>query len=110
MNKFLNNFADVREKRDREIIIAYSVIILFIYWNYSPFKVEGKVPVEKDILAIKDIGSLSVVLKSFRNLRGMLDGLIDLLFFSLVISQRTSSAFVGFIKKEYSFGLHRYLE
>ena len=35
MNKFLNNFADVREKRDREIIIAYSVIILFIYWNYN---------------------------------------------------------------------------
>ena len=72
-------------------------------------KYMGKVPVEKDILAIKDIGSLSVVLKSFRNLRGMLDGPIDLLFFSLVISQRTSSGFVGFIK-EYLFGLLKYLE
>ena len=76
---------------------------------FAVFKAEGKVPVEKDILAIKDIGSLSVVLKSFRNLRGMLDGPIDL-FFSLVISQRTSSAFVGFIKKEHSFGLLRSLE
>ena len=34
MNKFLNNFADVREKQDRAIIITYSVIILFIYCNY----------------------------------------------------------------------------
>ena len=111
MNKFLNNFADVREKRDRAIIITYSVIILFIYWNYfAVFKVEGKVPVDKDILAIKDIGSLSVVTKSFRNLRGMLDGPNDLLFFSLAISQRNSSAFVGFIKKEYSFEFLRSLE
>ena len=30
MKKFLDNFADVREKRDRAIIITYSVIILFI--------------------------------------------------------------------------------
>ena len=81
----------------------------YIGITFAVFKVEGKVPVKKDILAIKDIGSLSVVLKSFRNLRGMLDGPIDL-FFSLVISQRTSSAFVDFIKKEYSFGLLRYLE
>ena len=83
---------------------------LYIGITFAVFKGEGKVPVEKDILAIKDIGSLIVVLKSFRNLKGMLDGLIDLLFFSLVISQRTSSAFVGFIKKEYSFGLLRYQE
>ena len=39
----------------------------------------------------------------------MLDGPIDLLFFSLFISQRTSPAFVGFIK-EYLFGLLRHLE
>ena len=58
---------------------------------------KGKVPVEKYILAIKDIGSLTVVLKSFRNLRGMVDGSVDLLFSSLVLSQRTSSVFVGFI-------------
>ena len=82
----------------------------YIGITFAVFKVEEKVPVKKDILAIKDIGSLSVVLKSFRNLRGMLDGPIDLLFFSLVISQRTSSAFVGFIKKDYLFGLLRYLE
>ena len=82
---------------------------LYIGIIFAVFKVEGKVPVEKDILAIKDFGSLSVVLKSIRNLRGVLDGPIDLLLFSLVISQRTSSAFAGFIKKEYSFGLLRYL-
>ena len=82
---------------------------LYIGITFAVFKVEGKIPVEKNILAIKDIGSLSVILKSFRNLRGMLEGPIDLLFFSLVISQRTSSAFVGLIKKEYSFGLLRYL-
>ena len=83
---------------------------LYIGITFTVFKVEGKVPVEKDILAIEDIGSLIGVLKSFRNLRGTLDGPIDLLFFSLVISQRTSSAFVGFIKKDYLFGLLRYLE
>ena len=61
------------------------MIILFFYIGitFAVFKVEGKVPIEKDILAIKDIDSLSVVLKSFQNLRGMLDGPIDL-FFTLV--------------------------
>ena len=63
---------------------------LYVGITFAVFKVEGKDPVKKDILAIKDIGSLSVVLKS---LRGMLDCPTDLLFFSLVISQRTSSAF-----------------
>ena len=82
---------------------------LYIGITFTVFKVEGKVPVEKYILAIKNIGSLTVVLNSFRNLRGMLDGPIDLLFYSLVVSQRTSSVFNGFIKKEYSFGLLRYL-
>ena len=110
MNMFLNNFADVREKQDRAILL-HLVWLSFLYIGitFAVFKVRGKVPVEKDKLAIKDIGSLKVVLKSFRNLRGMLDGPIDLLFFSLVTSQRTSSTFVGFIK-EYSFGLLRYLE
>ena len=55
----------------------------YIGITYAVFKVERKVPIEKDILAIKDIDSLSVVLKSFKNLRGMLDGPIDL-FFTLV--------------------------
>ena len=55
----------------------------YIGITYAVFKVEGKVPIEKDILAIKDIDSLSVVLKSFKNLRGMLDGPIDL-FFTLI--------------------------
>ena len=82
---------------------------LYIGITFTVFKVEGKVPVEKYILAIKNIGSLTVVLNSFRNLKGMLDGPIDLLFYSLVVSQRTSSVFNGFIKKEYSFGLLRYL-
>ena len=77
---------------------------LYIGIKFAVFNVKGKIPVEKYILAIKDIGSLSVVLKSCRNLRGMLDGSIDLLFSSLVLSQRTSSVFVGFIKKDYSLG------
>ena len=38
---------------------------------FAVFKVEEKVLVEKDLLAIRDTGSLSFVLKSFRNLRGM---------------------------------------
>ena len=86
------------------MIFLFNIGITFVV-----FKVEGKVPVEKDILGIRDIGSLSGVSKSFKNLRGMLHDPIDL-FFSLVISQRTSSVFVGFINKEYSFGLLRYLE
>ena len=32
---------------------------LYIGIEFAVFKVEGKVPVEKDILAIKDIGSLA---------------------------------------------------
>ena len=78
--------------------------------TFTVFKVEGKVPIKKDIVAIRDIGSLSGVLKRFKNLRGMLHGPIDSLFSSLAISQRTSPALVSFIKKEYSFGLFRYLE
>ena len=97
-------------QKPRHLPTAEANFARWLLHTFAVFKVEGKVPVEKDILAIKDIGSLSVVLKSFRNLRGMLDDPIDLLFFSLIISQRTSSGFVGFIKKEYSFGLLRYLE
>ena len=33
---------------------------LFIGITFAVFKVEGKGPIKKDILAIKDIGSLSV--------------------------------------------------
>ena len=40
--------------------------------TFAVFKVERKIPVEKDLLAIRDVGSLSGVLKSFNNLRGML--------------------------------------
>ena len=82
---------------------------LYVGITFAVFKVKEKVPFKKDIIAIRDI-SVSVVLKSFRNLREMLDGPIDLLFFSSVISQKASSAFAGFLKKEYSFGLLRYLE
>ena len=39
----------------------------------------------------------------------MLDGLTDLLFFGLVILQRTSLVFFGFIKNDWSFRLLRYL-
>ena len=65
--------------------------------TFAVFKVEGQVPVEKDILAIRDIDSLSGVLNSFKKLRWILHGPIDLLFFSFVISQRIFSAFVGFV-------------
>lgn len=54
---------------------------------------------EEDILAIREIGSFRVVLKRSRNFRRMLDSPIDFLFFSLIILQRVSSAFVGFIKR-----------
>ena len=70
---------------------------LYIGIKFAVFNVKGKVPVEKYVLAIKDIGLVSVILEIFRNLRVMLDGPIDLLFFSSVILQRTSSVFVGFI-------------
>ena len=70
---------------------------LYIGIKFAVFNVKGKVPVEKYILAIKDIGLVSVILEIFRNLRVMLDGPIDLLFLSLVILKRTSSVFVGFI-------------
>ena len=63
---------------------------------FAVFKVEGKVSVRKDILAMGEIGSFSVVLKNFRNLRGMPDVPIDLFFFCFVISQRISSVFVFF--------------
>ena len=59
------------------------------------FKLEGMVKFEKDALPIKDTGSLAVVLKSFRNLRGMLDGLVDLLFLRLLFDrERPQSLFV----------------
>lgn len=71
--------------------------------TFAVFKVEGRVPVKKDILAIWNIGSLSVVLQNKRNARWLY------CFFGLLISQGTSSPFVGIIKKDCSFGLLRYL-
>ena len=48
---------------------------------------------EKDILAIKFIGSLGEVWNNFSHLVGML-GHVDLLFFRFFISESTSSAFL----------------
>ena len=77
---------------------------LYIGITFAVFKVEGKVPIEKHILAIKDIGSLSVVLKSFRHLGGMLYGPIDFLFLAWLFHRELPQYFVGFIKKEYYLG------
>ena len=51
---------------------------------------------EKDALSIKDTGSLTVVLKSFRNLRGMLDGLVDLLFLRLLFDRERPQSLLVF--------------
>ena len=60
------------------------------------FKLEGMVKFEKDALSIKDTGSLAVVLKSFRNLRGMLDGLVDLLFLRLLFGRERPQSLLVF--------------
>ena len=64
----------------------------------------GKVPDENDKLVINDIGLLSAVWKDFRNLLGILERSIDLLFFSSFITDNTLSLLVGDIKKELTFG------
>ena len=60
------------------------------------FKLEGMVKFKKDALSIKDTGSLAVVLKSFRNLRGMLDGLVDLLFLRLLFDRERPQSLLVF--------------
>ena len=71
---------------------------------FAMFKAEGKVAVGKDILPTWDIGSLSEVWNNFRNLVGMLEGPVDLLFCRIFISESTSSAFVGLIRNDFLFG------
>ena len=66
------------------------------FWNieitFAIFIVEGKFPVEKDILAIKDIVSEDVV---------------DLLFFRFFFSESHSPAFVGLINNDCLLGFLR---
>ena len=78
--------------------------------TFAIFKLSGKVPDENDRLAINDIGLLSAVCNNFRNLLGILEGPVDLLFFSSFITDNTSSLLVGDIKKELAFGFFRYSE
>lgn len=72
--------------------------------KFAILKPEGKFPVEKEILAIQDIVSLTKVWNNFRNLVEMLEGSVDLLFFRFFISESTSSVFtkndckLGFLK------------
>ena len=72
--------------------------------KFAILKPEGKFPVEKEILAIQDIVSLTKVWNNFRNLVEMLEGSVDLLFFRFFISGSTSSVFtnndckLGFLK------------
>ena len=88
------------------------MIVFFDYWNYTfaVFRAEGKFPVEKDVLAIKDVGLLSEVWNNFRNLLGMLEGPVDLLFFRFFISESTLSRFVGLIKYDCLHGFLKQLE
>ena len=72
--------------------------------KFAILKPEGKFPVEKEILAIQDIVSLTKVWNNFKNLVEMLEGSVDLLFFRFFISGSTSSVFtkndckLGFLK------------
>ena len=60
MDKFFNNFANIRQHWNRTIVTVESVIIfLNIGITFAVFKAEGKFPVEKDILAIKRPGNFA---------------------------------------------------
>ena len=61
--------------------------------TFANFKLLRKVPDENDKLAMNDIGLLSAVWKNFRNLLGILEGPVDLLFFSSFITDSTLSLF-----------------
>ena len=61
-------------------------------------------------LVINDIGLLSAILNNFRNLLEMLEGPVDLSFFSSFTADDTSFLLVGDIKKELAFGFVRYSE
>ena len=78
--------------RDFQICISVPLIIGIIF---AIFKFAGKIPVENDKLAISNIGLLRGVWNNFRNLIGILEGPVDLSFFRLFISDRTSSLLVG---------------
>ena len=78
--------------------------------TFAIFKLLGKVLDENDKLAINDIGLPSAVWNNFRNLLGILEGPVDLLFFSFFITDNTSSLLVGDIKKELAFWFFKYSE
>ena len=78
--------------------------------TFAIFKLLGKVQDVSDKLATNDIGLLSAVWNNFRNLLGILEGPVDLLFLSYFITDNTLSLLVGDIKKEPAFGFFRYSE
>ena len=90
--------------------MANGVVILNIGITVEIFKLLGKVPDENDKLVIDNIGLLNADWKNFSNLLGMLEGSVDLLFFSSFITDNTLSLLVGDIKKELTFGFFRYSE
>ena len=67
----------------------------------------GTVPDKNGKLIVKYVGLLSAVSNNFRNLLGMLEGSLDLLYFSSFITDNTPSRLVGDIKKKLAFGFFR---
>ena len=57
---------------------------------FAIFKLFGKVPDENVKLAISDIGFLSAVWNNFRNFLGILEGSVNLLFFSSFITDNVA--------------------
>ena len=72
--------------------------------------VEGKIPIEKDKLAKRAIGSLRAFWNSFRNLVGILEGPVDLLFLNIFIMEATFSLLVKVMKKESLLGFFKNLK
>ena len=56
-------------------------------------------------MSINDVGLLSAVWNNYRNLLGILEGPVDVLFFSSFITDSTSSLLAG--KKDLAVGSYR---
>ena len=83
-----------RSEIGQSLLHIVSSSFLYIRITFAVLKVERKALVEKGILAAKDIGSLSFVLISIRNLRGMLDSLIDLLVLAWLFHRELPQRFL----------------
>ena len=71
--------------------------------TFSTSKLSGKFPVENYKFAISDIGLLQAIRNNFKSLLRILAGPVDILLLSSFITDRTSSLFVGDVKKELVF-------